>query len=131
MMTVLSYLQGAMTFGVEGSEGARVHELKDVETILDIFQSHGHNEVGLTSVSHALQHTDFLQVDTARIYAFGTSEEYLGKINWQNRSLIMDTKHYPHSVTSSLSVLSSRLNRSLSGWAVLLRRASCAITPQR
>ncbi|KAG1832668.1 Aldo/keto reductase [Suillus variegatus] len=78
--SALKIVMGAMTFGVEGSEGARVHELKDVETILDIFQSHGHNEV-----------------DTARIYAFGTSEEYLGKINWQNRSLIMDTKHYPHS----------------------------------
>jgi aflatoxin B1 aldehyde reductase len=49
-MTLLSYPQGAMTFGIEGSEGARVHELKDVETILDIFQSHGHNEVGPTSV---------------------------------------------------------------------------------
>jgi aflatoxin B1 aldehyde reductase len=42
---MINYFQGAMTFGVEGSEGARVHELKDVEAILDIFQSHGHNEV--------------------------------------------------------------------------------------
>lgn len=37
-----------MTFGAEGTEGARVHELKDVETILDVFQSHGHNEVSLS-----------------------------------------------------------------------------------
>ncbi|OAX41301.1 Aldo/keto reductase [Rhizopogon vinicolor AM-OR11-026] len=78
--SALKIVMGAMTFGIEGAEGARVHELKDVETILDIFQSHGHNEI-----------------DTARIYAFGTSEEYLGKLNWQNRGLIMDTKHYPHS----------------------------------
>ncbi|KAJ8587980.1 Aldo/keto reductase [Rhizopogon salebrosus TDB-379] len=78
--SALKVVMGAMTFGVEGSEGARVHELKDVEAILDIFQSHGHNEI-----------------DTARLYAFGTSEEYLGKLNWQKRNLIMDTKHYPRS----------------------------------
>jgi aflatoxin B1 aldehyde reductase len=112
--SALKIVMGAMTFGVEGSEGARVHELKDVETILDIFQSHGHNEV-----------------DTARIYAFGTSEEYLGKLNWQGRNLIMDTKHFPHSVISSLLVILNRLKRSFSGWAVLLKRASYMITPQR
>ncbi|KIJ69467.1 hypothetical protein HYDPIDRAFT_24304 [Hydnomerulius pinastri MD-312] len=69
-----------MTFGEEGTEGARVHDLDDVARMLDIFQAHGHNEV-----------------DTARIYGAGTSEEYLGKIDWQNRKLIMDTKYYPRS----------------------------------
>ena len=34
-----------MTFGEAGKEGARVHDLKDVEAILDIFQAHGHYEV--------------------------------------------------------------------------------------
>ncbi len=29
-----------MTFGEAGKEGARVHDLKDVEKILDIFQAH-------------------------------------------------------------------------------------------
>ena len=34
-----------MTFGEPGTEGARVHDIKDVEAILDIFRSHGHTEV--------------------------------------------------------------------------------------
>lgn len=34
-----------MTFGGEGLDGARVHDLKDVEAILDVFQAHGHSEV--------------------------------------------------------------------------------------
>ena len=34
-----------MTFGEAGKEGARVHDLKDVEKILDAFQAHGHTEV--------------------------------------------------------------------------------------
>ena len=34
-----------MTFGEAGKEGARVHDLKDVEAILDVFQKHGHYEV--------------------------------------------------------------------------------------
>lgn len=38
---------GAMTFGHEGLEGARVYDLKDVSAILDVFQKHGHVEVRL------------------------------------------------------------------------------------
>jgi aflatoxin B1 aldehyde reductase len=34
-----------MTFGAAGKEGARVHDLKDVAAILDVFQKHGHSEV--------------------------------------------------------------------------------------
>lgn len=34
-----------MTFGEPGTEGSRVHDLKDVEAILDVFQKHGHDEV--------------------------------------------------------------------------------------
>ncbi|KDQ59547.1 hypothetical protein JAAARDRAFT_33126 [Jaapia argillacea MUCL 33604] len=74
----LNIVMGAMTFGEPGKEGARVHDLKDVEAILDVFQAHGHYEI-----------------DTARIYCGGTSEEYLGKIDWQKRGLKMDTKLYP------------------------------------
>ncbi|KIJ69452.1 hypothetical protein HYDPIDRAFT_106074 [Hydnomerulius pinastri MD-312] len=77
--STLKIVMGAMTFGEEGTEGVRVHDLEDVAKMLDIFQAHGHEEV-----------------DTARIYGGGTSEEYLGKIDWQSRHLIMDTKHYPH-----------------------------------
>ena len=39
-----------MTFGEKGKEGARVHDLKDVAAILDVFQSHGHSEVCHMSV---------------------------------------------------------------------------------
>ena len=40
-------LQGAMTFGKEGAEGARVHSIDTVNEILDIFQKHGHDEARL------------------------------------------------------------------------------------
>jgi len=36
-----------MTFGEQGKEGARVHDIKDVEAILDAFRAHGHTEVCL------------------------------------------------------------------------------------
>ncbi|KAI0351263.1 Aldo/keto reductase [Trametes cingulata] len=76
----LNIIMGAMTFGEAGKQGARVTDLKDVEAILDIFQAHGHYEV-----------------DTARVYGMGTSEEYLAKVNWQKRGLVVDTKLYPFS----------------------------------
>jgi len=76
--SALNIVMGAMTFGEEGKEGARVHNLKDVEAILDIFQAHGHTEI-----------------DTARVYTGGTSEEYLGKIDWRKRGLKIETKLYP------------------------------------
>jgi len=69
--------QGAMTFGTAGTSGARVHNLKDVEAILDVFRCF------------------CSQVDTARMYAGGTSEEYLGKINWKEKGLKLETKLYP------------------------------------
>lgn len=34
-----------MTFGDEGKMGARVHDAKDVDAILDVFVAHGHSEV--------------------------------------------------------------------------------------
>ncbi|KAJ6567413.1 Aldo/keto reductase [Mycena vulgaris] len=76
--SALNVVMGAMTFGEPGSSGARVHELKDVEAILDVFLKHGHREI-----------------DTARVYCGGTSEEYLGKINWQEKGILMETKLYP------------------------------------
>jgi len=77
--STLNIVMGAMTFGKEGTEGARVHDLKDVEGILDVFQKHGHTEI-----------------DTARTYTGGTSEEYLGELGWQKRGLKMETKLYPN-----------------------------------
>lgn len=43
-----------------------------------MFQKHGHNEV-----------------DTARAYGVGSSEEMLGELEWQKRGIIMDTKYFP------------------------------------
>ena len=89
-----------MTFGVEGTEGTycsqywpsryqlmsdtgtRVSNLQDIAAILDVFQAHGHNEL-----------------DTARVYAGGTSEEVLGELGWKERGLLMETKLYPVGVS--------------------------------
>ncbi|KAK9357493.1 NADP-dependent oxidoreductase domain-containing protein [Lipomyces starkeyi] len=57
---------GAMTIGKPGTAA-----------ILDVFQQHGQSEI-----------------DTARIYGQGSSEEYLGNVEWQRRDLRMDTKLY-------------------------------------
>lgn len=64
----------------------RVHTLEEASAILDIFQKHGHDEV-----------------DTARVYGEGSSEEYLGRIGWQSRGLKMDTKLYPTSGRPGMS----------------------------
>ncbi|EIW65256.1 Aldo/keto reductase [Trametes versicolor FP-101664 SS1] len=77
--STLNIVMGAMTFGEKGKEGARVHDLEGIKAILDVFQSHGHYEI-----------------DTAKTYSQGTSEELLGKINWKERGLAMDTKLYPN-----------------------------------
>lgn len=70
---------GAMTIGNGAELGqARVTDINEAAKIIDVFQSHGHNEI-----------------DTSRFYGGGTSEEYLGKIGWQKRGLLMDTKVYP------------------------------------
>jgi aryl-alcohol dehydrogenase-like predicted oxidoreductase len=66
-----------MTFGEEGTSGARVHDLGKVGEILGIFQKHGHDEI-----------------DLARVYGAGTSEEYLGKIGWKERGLRIEMKLY-------------------------------------
>ncbi|KAI8992793.1 Aldo/keto reductase [Trametes punicea] len=77
--SALNVVMGAATFGEPGRAGTRVADLWDVEAILDIFQGHGHSEI-----------------DTARGYTEGTSEEYLGKLDWQNRGLLLATKLYPN-----------------------------------
>jgi aflatoxin B1 aldehyde reductase len=69
-----------------GVEMTRVFTLDDTNAILDTFQTYGHNEV-----------------DTARVYGEGSSEEYLGNLGWQKRGLIMDTKLYPTSIRPSMA----------------------------
>ncbi|KAG9126374.1 hypothetical protein FRC07_003680 [Ceratobasidium sp. 392] len=70
--------RGAMTFGKPGTEGARVQDVESVGKILDTFKSFGHREI-----------------DTARVYTKGTSEELLGEVEWQKRGLVVETKLYP------------------------------------
>ncbi|KAI7156646.1 Aldo/keto reductase [Hortaea werneckii] len=76
--TAVNIVFGAMTFGKEGAEQSRVHDADTAKAILDIFQKHGHSEI-----------------DTARAYGNGSSEEMLGDLQWQKRSLTMETKYYP------------------------------------
>ncbi|KAF9069987.1 Aldo/keto reductase [Rhodocollybia butyracea] len=71
----LNIVMGAMTFGEKDTMGARVHDPKDVEAILDVFLAHGHSEI-----------------DTSRTYCAGTSEEMLGKIDWKSKGLKLETK---------------------------------------
>ncbi|KAJ7664688.1 Aldo/keto reductase [Mycena rosella] len=78
-ISALNVVMGAMTFGEAGVDGSRVSDAKDIEAILDVFLKHGHREV-----------------DTARVYCRGTGEAYLGKINWQEKGLLMETKLYPY-----------------------------------
>lgn len=37
------------------------------------------------------------EIDTARTYGGGSSEQYLGELQWKERGLIMDTKLSPRS----------------------------------
>jgi hypothetical protein len=43
--SALPVVLGAMTFGEEGKEQARVFDLESVRNIIDIFGSHGHREI--------------------------------------------------------------------------------------
>lgn len=69
---------GNMTFGNTETEGIRVTDPAVRSAMIDTFQAHGHNEI-----------------DTARVYGGGTSEETLADLDWQSRGLTMDTKLYP------------------------------------
>ncbi|KAM0282062.1 hypothetical protein ACHAO9_010383 [Fusarium lateritium] len=93
---------GAMTFGREGVEQARIHDLKEAGEMLDLFQEHGGTIV-----------------DTARVYAQGSSEEYLGQLDCKSRGLRVDTKLYPNihdgtgKITHSAQDLRKHLEESL------------------
>jgi aflatoxin B1 aldehyde reductase len=67
-----------MTFGRKGVEQARVHDLEDAGKMLELFKSHGH-----------------VEIDTARLYGSGSSEEYLGSLGWEARGFSMATKFIP------------------------------------
>jgi aflatoxin B1 aldehyde reductase len=63
--------------------GARVHTAEDAGKIVDAFTEHGHNEI-----------------DTARVYGNGTTEQLLAELGWQKRGIVMDTKLYPNAGTA-------------------------------
>ncbi|KAI0059909.1 Aldo/keto reductase [Artomyces pyxidatus] len=97
--SALNIVMGAMTFGAPGTEGARLHTPEDVGAILDVFQKHGHKEI-----------------DSARTYTSGTSEELLGKIDLKARGLKIETKLYPTpklGITHAPESLRENLQRSL------------------
>ncbi|KAH8652113.1 keto reductase [Xylariales sp. PMI_506] len=73
---------GAMTLG----KTARVSSVEDAGAILDVFQKFGLNEI-----------------DTARGYSNGTSEEYLAELKWQERGLVLATKLSPAATPSPIS----------------------------
>lgn len=82
--SALEVVFGCLTFGEEGIEQARIHgtikykyfffllifftDIKTCQKVLDVFKSHGHNEL-----------------DTARFYCGGTCEQYLGKMEVQSK----------------------------------------------
>ncbi|KAF3935806.1 hypothetical protein ABW19_dt0204681 [Dactylella cylindrospora] len=70
----LPVILGAMTFG----ENSRIPDIKECERLIEIFKSYGHSEI-----------------DTARVYNSGTSEEYLGKIGTTSRGITIATKIWP------------------------------------
>lgn len=71
-----------MTFGAPGAEQARVHDLSECRAILNTFASHGHTEL-----------------DTARMYGAGTSEDYLRQLGLttpsSSHSFKIATKSFP------------------------------------
>lgn len=67
-----------LTRSLTGREQARVHSLEEAGAILDVFRKYGHEEL-----------------DTARVYCGGSSEEYLGRLKWQDRGIVMETKLSP------------------------------------
>ncbi|KAJ7690333.1 NADP-dependent oxidoreductase domain-containing protein [Mycena rosella] len=70
---------GAMNIGAPDNLGVVRFTTPEATTeVLDVFQKYGHSEV-----------------DTARTYGKGTSEEYLGAVGWQKRGIKMETKLAP------------------------------------
>lgn len=64
-----------MTFGKEGAEQARVFKPETCQEILDIFKSHGH-----------------LELDSARMYGGGSSEEMLRDLGAEKQGFKIATK---------------------------------------
>ncbi|KAL7283337.1 hypothetical protein ACG7TL_002766 [Trametes sanguinea] len=76
--TRIPLLFGTMTMGEAGKNGVRTSDPKECQEILDTFFKHGHTEL-----------------DTARVYAEGTTEPLLAKLDLKGATI--DTKVYPNS----------------------------------
>ncbi|KAL3473078.1 Aldo/keto reductase [Aspergillus californicus] len=76
--TAIPVILGSMTFGKPNKAHIRVDSVDGTNAMLDTFQQHGHTEI-----------------DTARTYGAGSTEEYLAEAKWQERGLVMGTKLYP------------------------------------
>ncbi|CAE6517674.1 unnamed protein product [Rhizoctonia solani] len=74
--TRIPLIFGTMTIGEPGKNGVRNSELNECQSILDTFFSHGYTEI-----------------DTARMYAEGTTEAHLSHLNLGDATI--DTKVYP------------------------------------
>lgn len=69
---------GAMTIGTKGFEQARIHDEKTLQDLLDVLKKHGVDEI-----------------DSARMYGAGTSEEFLGKVQAEKQGFKIATKVFP------------------------------------
>ncbi|KAI3340084.1 Aldo/keto reductase [Ustulina deusta] len=70
---------GTMSFGAPNTRGLpHINNIEQATQLLEVFQRHGHDEL-----------------DSARAYGEGTTEELLGDLKWQQRGLKMDTKLFP------------------------------------
>ncbi|KAJ9138808.1 Aldo/keto reductase [Pleurostoma richardsiae] len=77
---------GTMTIGKPGHPMTRVHTVEEAKAMVDLFQKYGHDTL-----------------DTARVYGEGSSEEYLGSLDWPARGIKMDTKLYPTALRPGMS----------------------------
>ncbi|KAF9069682.1 Aldo/keto reductase [Rhodocollybia butyracea] len=76
MATRVPLIFGTMVLGNPGKNGVRISEVDECQHVIDVFMHHGHTEL-----------------DTARMYAEGTTEELISKLNIKNATI--DTKVYP------------------------------------
>lgn len=74
--TRIPLILGTVAIANEGEFGSRIHDLGTAQKFIDVFKSHGHTEL-----------------DTARLYGEGTTEEMLGKLNCSGLSI--DSKCFP------------------------------------
>jgi aflatoxin B1 aldehyde reductase len=67
-----------MTFGPEGTGGARITDISTVGDVLDTFKKYGYDEL-----------------DTARSYCDTQEEGFITKAGWKERGMKMGSKVYP------------------------------------